>query len=719
MERKATSMRVPPSNISSFKLSLNLKDPYDHGLSRFGITSHTPARMAQIFSTAQNTSIVQSTINIATYQTSAFDKRSLKGLEHLREYAASVTFWDAKEPTYKPKCSPETHLKVMDTIMGWINGGSRNPSMLWLRGGAGAGKTALGYTIAERCHQEHRLIAAVFFSRIMAGRSDGRKLIPTIAYQLAVSIPGSQSHLESILNQDPALLDRDMKRQMEGLLLGPLNTLYQVVTTHLWRLVGRSCPCLILIDGFDECTTQDGHSDFETQCEILRVMALMIQSLRIPVRILIASRPESHIIGTFDGDFLKSTLVPCINLSDDHRADKDIRRFLVNQFAEVRRTHPHMVPRSWPEEQDVEKMVQKSSRHFIYASVAMKFINDPHHRPDDRLQVILGLLPHDENENPLLQLDALYHHILSSAFDIRAAMQIIELLIIQQVNGPSDAFTSPAMLEQMLSLRPGDVERHLRDVSSLFTVAGCERPIKVMHASLPDFFVDRSRSGDFFVDVRQAEENLGLGILRIILNLKLGSEIWTYTTLMENLLFPSFPPCKKAGIENKLVQAFLDVDIITVILSYFKVFLAAFPWDEHSLEPAMMKFFSLLEDVDQSTASDMHKSFQSGIAAVWRTVPTYFPLEWHSFQGFKKAQLGDPWAGCEILIFTLGDDDLKNAFLRGAFGWLPIDAACKPQAHIRIFYPSGDERRLGLDPPLLIMDVVAGGDESRAAAELS
>ncbi|KAJ3513012.1 hypothetical protein NLJ89_g3193 [Agrocybe chaxingu] len=672
--------------------------------------------MAHIFSNAQNTNIVQSTINIATHQISTYDKRSLKGLERLREYITPATFWDAKEPTYKPKCSPETRLEVMEEIMSWINGGSWNPSMLWLHGGAGAGKTTLGYTIAERCHEEHRLIAAIFLSRTMAGRSDGRKLIPTIAYQLALAIPSKQSNLESILDQDPAMLDRDMQRQMEGLLLGPLNTLYQVVTTHLWRFVGRSWPCLILIDGLDECTTEDGHSDFETQCEILRVMALMVQSLRIPIRILIASRPESHIMSTFNA-FLKGTSVLCINLSNNRQADKDIRRFLVDQFAEIRRTRPHMVPSSWPEQEDIERLVQKSSRHFIYASVVMKFINDPHHRPDNRLQVILGLLPHDEDENPLSQLDALYHHILSSAYDIRATMQIIGLLIVLRVDGLSDAYTSPAMLEQMLSLQPGDVERHFRDVSSLFTVTGHEWPIEIMHASLPDFFMNRSRSGDFFVDVQQAEKNLGLGILRLILNLR--PETWSYITLMENLLLPSFLACKKAGLGGKLVQAFLDVNIINVILSYCKAFLVASPWDEHSLEPSMIKFFGQLEDVDQNTAAEIHKSFQSGIAAVWRAIPTSFPLEWHAFRGFKEAKVGDPWAGCQILIFTLGDDGLKHAFLHAAFGWLPIDAACKPQGHLRVFYPSGNSRRLGLDPPLLIMDVAASVDETRAAAEFS
>jgi ABC-type branched-subunit amino acid transport system ATPase component len=74
--------------------------------------------------------------------------------------------------------------------------------MLWLSGPAGAGKTALAKTIAEIYKACGRLLGTFFFSRTKAGRSSGATLVPTLAYQLMLSLPSTRLHILNNIKED-------------------------------------------------------------------------------------------------------------------------------------------------------------------------------------------------------------------------------------------------------------------------------------------------------------------------------------------------------------------------------------------------------------------------------------------------------------------------------------------------------------------------------------
>ncbi|KAJ6468816.1 hypothetical protein C8R45DRAFT_435201 [Mycena sanguinolenta] len=71
---------------------------------------------------------------------------------------------------------------------------------------------------------------------------------------------------------------------------------------------------------------------------------------------------------------------------------KDVYRYLRDEFSRIHRELCTMksIPLPWPSPPDVQdKLVRKSSGHFIYAATIIKFI-DKDYRPTQRLIVVQG-----------------------------------------------------------------------------------------------------------------------------------------------------------------------------------------------------------------------------------------------------------------------------------------------------------------------------------------
>ena len=57
-----------------------------------------------------------------------------------------------------------TREAIIQEILDWLKKVTKLSSILWLRGPAGHGKTALEFTIAEICKREGLLLGSFFFS---------------------------------------------------------------------------------------------------------------------------------------------------------------------------------------------------------------------------------------------------------------------------------------------------------------------------------------------------------------------------------------------------------------------------------------------------------------------------------------------------------------------------------------------------------------------------
>ncbi|KAJ3507884.1 hypothetical protein NLJ89_g6056 [Agrocybe chaxingu] len=429
-------------------------------------------------------------------------------LDLLCEKSAFNALVDSNARYDAPKCDEGTREAIIQRIMDWIESDEAHASALWLHGPAGSGKSALAKTIAELCMAKKSLIATFFFTRTRIDRvTDGNLLIPTLAYQLAGKMALPRRHIKKLLLRDPAIFYRTRQAQMEELIIKPLNTYFSRLEHNYKRLFQGSSLRLIVIDGLDECFGKD------VQRDLLGVLGKTIERLRLPIRFLIASRPETQIRTLIidDGVFKADHLVT-LDLGNDPNTAHDIRTYLEIHFTKTRYQHPIRteIPTSWPSIEDITTLVERASGQFIYVSTVYGYVSSSKHNPVKRLAIIIERLPPPRADSPYGQLDLLYQLIFSSAeesgLDIDKVLQAFGILIIERPKGALDyLYRTYAGVASVLGVTPGEVALLLDEFVSLIALPPLEtpRPIQILHASLADFLLDSSRCGRFYIDKRR------------------------------------------------------------------------------------------------------------------------------------------------------------------------------------------------------------------------
>jgi hypothetical protein len=440
------------------------------------------------------------------------------GIELLQRKTAPGALHNSDERYDPPKCHPHTREAILQEIMDWIENMDRRTRFLWLYGPAGAGKSAIEQTIAELCYRMNFLAASFFFSRSIGDRNKKTFLITTIVDQLIVSIPEIREHVGNALHNNPSLLTRSLEAQMDALVVEPLEAAASICGVDFMN----PRPKVIVLDGLDEC------GDPESQGYILKVLMNSVKKHSIPFSFILASRPEQHIREAFDEKLL-SSLTTRLALDHKYHPDDDIRTFLQSKFQDIKDRHPSCghLPSSWPSDEAVEKLVQKSSGQFIYASTVINFIDSHCHWPPDRLDIIFGISPCGRT-TPFAEMDALYLHILMSASDnIQMALEIFAVLLFLQHRHLQ---ITPRFIESFLSLRDGEVFTILSDLHSIIAVPSVDErdlTLRLFHASLGDFLTDHSRSGDtFFLDSGVCHRNIVNRIVKRLMNPISGSHLY-------------------------------------------------------------------------------------------------------------------------------------------------------------------------------------------------
>lgn len=158
---------------------------------------------------------------------------------------------DSDARQYVPRCHPETRRTLLSHIINWLEGEhDRLWRMLWIMGPAGVGKSAEAQTIAEKLNAEGRLGAALFFSR-PNGRDDPKKIITTLAYQLAVRSGQYKRIINQQLAADPTLLEKRLRDQFKLLIISPFRSIMDKDPS-----TARN-PLLVVVDGLDECKSEE------------------------------------------------------------------------------------------------------------------------------------------------------------------------------------------------------------------------------------------------------------------------------------------------------------------------------------------------------------------------------------------------------------------------------------------------------------------------------
>ncbi|KAF5344833.1 hypothetical protein D9756_011097 [Leucocoprinus leucothites] len=296
----------------------------------------------------------------------------------------------ARDP---PRCFPGTREEYLRAITIWGKGEWKdsNTRVLWMKGPAGVGKSAIAQTWVEGLKGKHS--ASFFFSRANHW-NDPNKFIPTIAYQLATKYPSYREAVCATIVRDPLVLQKSINTQFQELLVEPLRELSSEDRDACDKTV-------VVIDGLDEC---DG---LKAQDAIVQVIITSAAEGTSPFLWAFFTRPEPNIVASFSSSEAKD-MCWYLTLPVSRDADKDIEAYLRDGFQTIRVMYSIPEDVYWPKEEEILRLVEQSAGLFIYGASAMRFItlgpglSDPPERLKSLLQI------GNNGSHPLSMLDQLY-----------------------------------------------------------------------------------------------------------------------------------------------------------------------------------------------------------------------------------------------------------------------------------------------------------------------
>ncbi|KAK0449593.1 uncharacterized protein EV420DRAFT_1707591 [Desarmillaria tabescens] len=242
-----------------------------------------------------------------------------------------------------------------------IRGITSVPGAYWIPGGAGTGKSTLAASIVHELRARGVIVANFFCNRDDQHRRDPQKIISTLAYQLAQSIPEYRSVIsDAIATTNAKHLPFPVQPSMQ---------LQFFIIDAFSKIEGHGV--VLLIDGLDECD--------EKQCaafldSLLAVLDSAIESAHITL--VVFSRK-------LDSFYLPSkkfiTLVDLDDGLESNDTSKDIRLFVEAQLSVISRKYRD---EDWPSPADIDMLTTQARGLFIWADVACRFVSQPSYREE-------------------------------------------------------------------------------------------------------------------------------------------------------------------------------------------------------------------------------------------------------------------------------------------------------------------------------------------------
>ncbi|KAJ3469714.1 hypothetical protein MRS44_003779 [Fusarium solani] len=419
--------------------------------------------------------------------------------------------FDSHAEEHNPICLPNTRVELLKDVCSWIDD-PHSKTIFWLNGMAGTGKSTISRTVARSRSKQGDLGASFFFKRGETDRGNLAKFVPTLARQLAWSIPGVASAIKKAIDADPAIVGKAVREQFDKLIRDPLS---KAVETS------ASPPSLVIvIDALDEC---EGDADIKLLLELFS-NARSTGSLR--VRVLVTSRPE----------------LPSI-------IEHDILVFLRHEFANIRRNFNSLaeeelkLPMHWPGETDLEKLTMAAAPLFIFAATLCRFINDSRlGSPDELLQRVLHLTGNSHAS----KLDMTYSPVLEQQVVNRSGGERRDVIeSFRLVVGTIVTLASPLSMRALALLLDVHIDKVSTRLKVLHSVLDVPKtlnsPVRLLHLSFRDYLIDpeNRETLEFWVDEKLAHRNLTKQCLRLMRG-----------TLRENICGLSFPGMRRSAVDD-------------------------------------------------------------------------------------------------------------------------------------------------------------------------
>ncbi|KAK9847015.1 wd40 domain protein, partial [Penicillium brevicompactum] len=385
---------------------------------------------------------------------------------------------------HEDECLPGTRTELLQRVMDWA-ASPDCPSIFWLSGMAGTGKSTISRSVAKSLKAQNVLGASFFFKRGEEDRMNAIKLIPTITRQLAASIPGMIPGVRKAVERDPFIATRSLSEQFHKLLLQPLLRLNQHQQTPI---------AVVIIDALDECESDE---DIQTLIKLLPKMSKI-------VRLFLTSRPELSIHFSFG--FLEQSDYQPVALQNvpEEQIWRDMTLFLENKFSVIRKDRS-LTP-EWPGENRIHDIVAMAVPLFIFAATICRFVGDLKWNPERRLEKFFQ----DPGLTSASKMDRTYQPILNQLVagqDRDDSEELVEEF--QRIIGVIILLATPlsvSALAQLIDMPEEDISNRLDSFRSVLHISSDPKlPIRILHLSFRDYLVNNStklneRTFKFWVD---------------------------------------------------------------------------------------------------------------------------------------------------------------------------------------------------------------------------
>jgi hypothetical protein len=369
----------------------------------------------------------------------------------------------------RSECLPNTRQYILKFITDWLTTPSGNENILWLHAMAGFGKSTISTTIAEYFRELERLGAFIFFSRNTTS-SDPAVVIRTLSYQLARFDPSIKAAVCTEIEHNPGITEAAMRVQFAKLIVEPLASLTTLNTQG---------PVIVALDAIDEC------GDPVSRKNLLTLLAQELAKLPSNFRFFITSRREPDIEAAFSG---RSNIVALDLHAMDQSKTADVSLYIRHHMAALPRDG---LASDWPGEERIEALIGHSEGLFIWASTAIRFIEEGYN-PEQQLDV---LLCSQSPGHARSALDTLYDIALGAAgnWNNNAAAEDFRAVLGAIAIGKTPL--SDITLDQLLGLDGRRSSRYILKHLRCLLQWNPGQPVQILHASFADYLTNQDRCG--------------------------------------------------------------------------------------------------------------------------------------------------------------------------------------------------------------------------------
>ncbi|KAF5377090.1 hypothetical protein D9615_010558 [Tricholomella constricta] len=251
-------------------------------------------------------------------------------------------------------CLSGTREKLLSDILSWAQSDT-SPSMLWLSGAAGTGKSSVAGSVAELLKSKNILGAFVGFRRDIAVDDTPSHLFGSIACQIAIFHEHVRQNVLSAI-QDKLPNIHMLHQQARELVVQPL-----LSSVALPRVV-------IVIDALDECAADSGKNGKPGREKLVDVLVTEFAALPSFVKVFITSRKE----GIITQQLQKFKSLQNIDLTSVDETQEDISKYITCRIKKIQQRDDDL--NDWPDVQDVSQLAIYADKLFVWADVACSYI---------------------------------------------------------------------------------------------------------------------------------------------------------------------------------------------------------------------------------------------------------------------------------------------------------------------------------------------------------